>query len=103
MAAPLTFDFGTEFQDVFKAAEVELRVFREATGVRDADFVVFGSDFGGEMVLGGEEVDNLLLVDRIEKPALGFYARREKRNEKITMILGPGTLGEEARGLIGAD
>ena len=55
------------------------------------------------MILGGEQIDDLLLVGGIEEPALGFDAGGEKRDEKIAMIFGPGALGEDAGGLIGAD
>ena len=103
MATPLAFDFGTEFEDVFEAAEIELRVFGEAAGMRDADLVVFGGDFGGEVVLRGEEIDDLLLVRRIQKPALRFNAGGEKRDEKIVVILGPGALGKDASSLIWTD
>src|SRR5258705_4309611 len=103
MAAPLAFDFGAEFQDVFEAADVELGVFGKAAGVRDADVVVFGCDFRREMILGGEEIDDLLLVGRVQKPALRFDAGGKKRDEQIAMILGPGALGEDARSLIRAD
>src|SRR5690242_21231536 len=103
MAAPLAFDFGAELQNVFEAAEVELRVFSEAPWSGHADFVIFGGDFRGEMVLSGEEIDSLLLVGRIQKPALGFDTGREKRDENIAMLPGPGALGEDAGRLIWAD
>src|ERR1700756_3516512 len=103
MAAPLAFHFGAQFQNIFESAEIEPRVFREASWMRRADFVVFGGDFGGEMILDGEQVNDLLLVCRIQKPALRFDAGGEKRNEEFAVIPGPGTLGEKTGGLISAD
>ena len=76
----MAFDFGTEFQNVFKAMEVELGIFGEAAGVRDADVVVFGGDFWREMVLSGEQIDDLLFVCGIKEPSLGFNAGGEECN-----------------------
>src|SRR5216683_7384356 len=98
MAAPLAFDFRTKLQNVFETAEIELRVFGEASGVGDADVVVFDGDFGSDVILSGEEIDDLLLVCGVKEPSLGFDASGEKRDEEFTVILGPGALGEEARG-----
>src|ERR1700675_1233984 len=103
MATPLAFNFRTQLQNVFESAEVELRGFGEASGMRHADVVVCGSDFRGEMILGGEQIDDLLLVGRVKKPALGFDAGGKKCDEQFAVILCPCPLGEETCGLIRPD
>src|SRR5215475_9503605 len=98
MTAPLALDIGAQFQDIFEAMQIELCIFCESAGLAHGHFVVFGGDFGREMVLGGKEVNDLLLVLRVEQPALRFDVSSEKCDEEITMFLGPGALGEKASG-----
>src|ERR1700681_4941880 len=86
MAAPLAFDFRTQFEHVRKSIDVEASIFFVSTGARHSENVGLGGDVGREMRFLYEQRDDLIAVTGIHQPALSFDQRGEIGYEGIAML-----------------